>query len=78
VAAANSALTLKLNGIPFGTAAAANTITANANISSSCNQTIMLEGNDGNGIKRDSFNFMFLLQQLLLPCRQVCRMASII
>ncbi len=57
VASANSALNLKLNGTSFGTAAAANTITAIANISSSCNQTIVLEGNDGNGIKKDSFNF---------------------
>ncbi len=57
VASANSALNLKLNGTSFGTAAAANTITASANITSSCNQTIMLEGNDGSGIKKDSFNF---------------------
>jgi len=57
VASANSALTLKLNGVTFGTAPAANTITATANITTSCNQTILLEGNDGSGIKKDSFNF---------------------
>lgn len=57
VASANSALTLKLNGVSFGSAAATNTITATANITSSCNQTIVLEGNDGSGIKKDSFNF---------------------
>lgn len=57
VASANSALTLKLNGVTFGTAPAANTITATATITTSCNQTVLLEGNDGTGIKKDSFNF---------------------
>jgi 1,4-alpha-glucan branching enzyme len=57
VSSASAALSLKLNGTVFGTAAAAGTINATANISSACNQTIVLEGNNGSGIKKDSFNF---------------------
>jgi hypothetical protein len=57
VSSANAALTLKLNGVSIGTAANANTISANPTIATACEQKIVLEGNDGNGIKKDSFSF---------------------
>ncbi len=57
VSSANAALTLKLNGVTINTAASANTISANPTITTACNQTVMLEGNDGTGIKKDSFSF---------------------
>lgn len=57
VSSANAALTLKLNGNSIATAASANTISANPTITTACNQKVMLEGNDGSGIKKDSFEF---------------------
>ncbi len=57
VSSANAALTLKLNGAAIGTVANSNTITANPTIATACEQKIVLEGNDGNGIKKDSFSF---------------------
>ena len=57
VSSANAALTLKLNGTTINTAASANTISANPTITAACNQTVMFEGNDGSGIKKDSFSF---------------------
>jgi glycosidase len=57
VSSANAALTLKLNGNSIATAAAANTISANPTITTACNQKVVLEGNDGSGIKKDSFEF---------------------
>jgi hypothetical protein len=57
VSSANAPLTLKLNGVLIGTAANANTISANPTIAAACEQKIVLEGNDGNGIKKDSFSF---------------------
>jgi glycosidase len=57
VSSANAALTLKLNGAVINTAAGANTISANPTIATACEQKIVLEGNDGNGIKKDSFSF---------------------
>ncbi len=57
VSSANAALTLKLNGATINTAASANTISGNPTITTACNQTVMLEGNDGTGIKKDSFSF---------------------
>jgi 1,4-alpha-glucan branching enzyme len=53
----NAALTLKLNGVTIGTAANTNTISASPTIAIACEQKIILEGNDGNGIKKDSFSF---------------------
>ncbi len=57
VSSASASLTLKLNGATINTAASANTISANPTITTACNQTVMLEGNDGTGIKKDSFSF---------------------
>ncbi|MBS1511150.1 MAG: T9SS type A sorting domain-containing protein [Bacteroidetes bacterium] len=57
VSSANAALTLKLNGNTVGTATNANTITATPTISAACNQKVMLEGDDGSGVKKDSFEF---------------------
>ncbi len=57
VASSNSALTLKLNGTTINTAANANTISANPVFTTGCSQLVMLEGNDGSGIKKDSFSF---------------------
>lgn len=57
VSSANSNLTLKLNGNVINTATAANTISANPTITVACNQKVILEGNDGSGIKKDSFEF---------------------
>jgi glycosidase len=57
VSSANAALTLKLNGNNINTAANANTISATPTITVACNQKVMLEGNDGSGIKKDSFEF---------------------
>ena len=57
VAAANSALTLKLDGATINTVSASNIITATPTISIACEHKIMMEGNDGSGIKKDSFSF---------------------
>jgi glycosidase len=57
VASASSSLTLKLNGTTINTVAAATTISANPTIATGCTQQVMLEGNDGSGIKKDSFSF---------------------
>jgi glycosidase/nitrous oxide reductase accessory protein NosL len=57
VASNNAALTLKLNGNSINTAASATTISANPTIATACEQKIMFEGNDGSGLKKDSFSF---------------------
>ena len=57
VSSANATLTVKLNSSAINTIASANTITANAIIATACNQKVVLEGNDGSGIKKDSFEF---------------------
>jgi len=57
VSSANAALNLQLNGNTITTATATNTISGTATIATACNQKIMLEGNDGSGIKKDSFEF---------------------
>ena len=57
VASANSSLTLKLDGATINTASGTNTISANPTISSSCSHQVMMEGNDGSGIRKDSFSF---------------------
>ena len=67
VASASSALTLKLNGTVVGNASAATTITASPVISTSCNQSVVLEGNDGSGIKKDSFNFFVPPSTIIAP-----------
>lgn len=57
VSSVNAALTLKLNGNSIGTAASAATISANPTITTACNQKVILEGNNGTVIKKDSFEF---------------------
>jgi Alpha amylase, catalytic domain/Ig-like domain CHU_C associated/Fibronectin type III domain/Carbohydrate-binding module 48 (Isoamylase N-terminal domain) len=57
VASNNAALTLKLNGNNINTAASVTTISANPTITIACEQKIMFEGNDGTGLKKDSFSF---------------------
>ena len=57
VASNNAALTLKLNGTNINTGSAVNTLTASPNITTTCEQKFMFEGNDGTGLKKDSFSF---------------------
>jgi 1,4-alpha-glucan branching enzyme len=57
IASASSSLTLKLNGSTIATTAAASTISNTPTITVGCENKIMLEGNDGSGIKKDSFSF---------------------
>ena len=57
VATNNAALTIKLNGTTINTAASANTLSATPTIATACEQKIMFEGNDGTGLKKDSFSF---------------------
>ncbi len=57
VASNNAALTIKLNGNTVTTGTAVNTLTASPNITTSCEQKFMFEGNDGTGLKKDSFSF---------------------
>jgi 1,4-alpha-glucan branching enzyme len=53
----NAALTLKLNGTVINTTTGTSAITASPTMTASCEQKIMLEGNDGTGLKKDSFSF---------------------
>jgi 1,4-alpha-glucan branching enzyme len=57
VASNNAALTIKLNGTTVSSGTAVNTLTASPNITTSCEQKFMFEGNDGTGLKKDSFSF---------------------
>jgi 1,4-alpha-glucan branching enzyme len=57
VASNGSALTIKLNGTTVNTASGATSITASPTITTNCEQKIVLEGNDGTGLKKDSFSF---------------------
>ena len=57
VASANAALTLKLDGATINTASATNIITSTPTIATACEHKIVMEGNDGSGIKKDSFSF---------------------
>lgn len=57
VASASSALTLKLNGTSIATAASATSVTANPTITTGCTNKVTLEGDNGSGIKKDSFEF---------------------
>ncbi|MBC7627348.1 MAG: 1,4-alpha-glucan-branching protein, partial [Ferruginibacter sp.] len=67
VASNNAALTIKLNGTTVNTATASTSITANPTISTPCEQKIMLEGNDGTGLKKDSFSFFIPPTQTISP-----------
>jgi glycosidase len=57
VASNNAALTIKFNGNTINTAASATTLSASATVTTQCEQKIMFEGNDGTGLKKDSFSF---------------------
>lgn len=57
VSSANAALTVKLDGTAINTAANALTISANPTISTACTHQVMLEGNNGSVLVKDSFSF---------------------
>ena len=67
VASNNAALTIKLNGNTVNSASAAITLSANPAINTACEQKIMFEGNDGYGLKKDSFSFYIPATQTILP-----------
>jgi glycosidase len=67
VASNNAALTIKLNGNTVNTATGATSISANPTISTACDQKIMFEGNDGSGLKKDSFSFYIPSTQTIAP-----------
>ncbi len=67
VASNNAALTIKLNGNIINTASAATTISANPTINTACEQKIIFEGNDGSGLKKDSFTFFIPPTQMIAP-----------
>jgi 1,4-alpha-glucan branching enzyme len=57
VASNNAALTIKFNGTTVNTTASAATLSGVATVAAQCEQKIMFEGNDGTGLKKDSFSF---------------------
>ena len=57
VASASSNLTLKLNGTTLNTASGATTISSTPTITTNCTQQVFLEGDNGNGVVKDSFSF---------------------
>ena len=67
VASNNAALTIKLNGNTINTTTGATSISANPTISTACDQKIMFEGNDGSGLKKDSFSFYIPSTQTIAP-----------
>ena len=67
VASNNATLTIKLNGAIINSATAANSISANPTISTACEQKIIFEGNDGSGLKKDSFSFYIAPTQTVAP-----------
>lgn len=57
VSSANAALTVKLDGVTIGTAAAATSIAANPTIATACEHKVMLEADNGSTVVKDSFSF---------------------
>ncbi len=57
VASQNSNLSLSLNGTNVGTATANNTITATPTLTTSCEQKVILTGDNGTTVAKDSFSF---------------------
>jgi len=57
VSSANAGLTVKLDGVTINTAASASSISASPTISTACEHKVVLEGNNGSIIKKDSFSF---------------------
>lgn len=57
VASQNSNLSLTLNGNNIGTAAAASSISANPTLVSACEQKVIITGDNGTSIAKDSFSF---------------------
>jgi len=68
-AISNNAATLKLflNGNQIQTASAATTISASPTLTTSGNQTVMAEANDGTTTKQTSFNFFVSAAPVVLP-----------
>jgi 1,4-alpha-glucan branching enzyme len=67
VSSTNATLTLKLNGNIVATVSGTNSISANPVLPAQCNQTVFLEGNDGSGIKKDSFSFFIPPTTVIAP-----------
>ena len=67
VASNNAALTIKLNGNSINNSSSAITLSANPIINTACEQKIMFEGNDGSGLKKDSFSFFIPPTQTIAP-----------
>jgi 1,4-alpha-glucan branching enzyme len=57
VSSKNANLTLRFNAVQIATASAAQTINGSANVTTTCEQQITVEGNDNGTIKRDTINF---------------------
>lgn len=57
VSSAAAGLTIKLDGTSINTAANATSITANPAITTACEHKVILEGNNGSVITKDSFSF---------------------
>ncbi len=57
VSSKNANLTLRFNGAQIATAAAAQTINGNANVTTTCEQQIIVDADDNGTMKRDTFNF---------------------
>ena len=53
----NANLTLRFNGAQIATAAAAQIINGSANVTTTCEQQIIVDADDNGTIKRDTFNF---------------------
>ncbi len=67
VASNNATLTLKLNGTNINTGSTVNTLTASPNITTTCEQKFIFEGNDGTGLKKDSFSFFIAPTTTVAP-----------
>lgn len=57
VSSKNATLTIRYDGTQIGTAAAAQTVSGTANVSTECQHLITVEANDNGTFKRDTVNF---------------------
>lgn len=67
VSSANAALTLTLNGTNIATVTNGNSITATPTLTSACEQKIVLTGNNGTTIVKDSFSFFITQPATIAP-----------
>jgi 1,4-alpha-glucan branching enzyme len=67
VASNSATLSFKLNGITSSTAPSLTTLNDSVIITTACEQKIMFEGNDGTGLKKDSFSFYVNPTQTIAP-----------